>query len=89
MELHTRRGKISRVLVFVFSLIFVGLILHSVNAGSLTPTAAPAGTFHTLREIFNPLASTSYDASAIASNSNGSALGITKCIIYRIHGGSC
>ena len=78
-----------RFFVFLISVAVVMLILRAVQAGSLTPPASPAGTMHTLREIFNPLASTSYDASGIASSSTGSALQITKCIIYQIHGGSC
>lgn len=88
MQVRFKR-VVSRVSVFAISVALIAGILHMVQAGSLTPSATPASTFHTLSEIFNPLASTSYDASAIASSSNGSALGIAKCIIYKLHGGSC
>ncbi|HXV27225.1 MAG TPA: hypothetical protein VD862_04360, partial [Candidatus Paceibacterota bacterium] len=49
-------------------------------SGSLTPSASPAGTFYTLGQIFNPLASTSYDSSSVAADADGSILQIVRYI---------
>ena len=78
-----------RFFVALVALFAVLGILEVVNAGSLTPSTSPAGTLYTLGDIFNPLASTSYDSSGISGDSDGSVLEITKCIIEKLHGGSC
>ena len=60
------------------------------RAGSLNPGSAPsAGTLKTLTNVYDPLASGSYDNSAFSASSTGSALQITKCIIAKMRGGSC
>ncbi|MCC6934375.1 MAG: hypothetical protein IT406_01615 [Candidatus Yanofskybacteria bacterium] len=59
------------------------------EAGSLTPTAAPAGTMTSLNALYASLASDSFDASAIVASRSGGALQISKCIIARATGGSC
>ncbi|MEK7616123.1 MAG: hypothetical protein AAB420_02875 [Patescibacteria group bacterium] len=78
-----------RVAIVIFSVISVVGILRLANAGSLTPSSSPAGTMYTQGNIFNPLASTSYDSSAIASSSTGSVIQISKCIVEKLHGGTC
>ena len=83
------KQRFRRLGVFVIAMFAVLFILQAVQAGSLTPSTSPAGTFHTLGEIFNPLASTSYDSSTITSSSYGNALQITKCIITKLHGRGC
>lgn len=89
MQKKPKHGIFFRVSVFIFSGFIVAFVLRSVEAGSLTPSTSPAGTFYTLGQIFNPLASSSYDSSGISADSQGSALEITKCIITKLHGGSC
>ena len=81
--------SVRKLFVFVFSLVIVVLVLERVQAGSLNPSSNPAGTMKTLSEIYNPLASGSFDSSAMASSSNGSAIQIGRCILYRLNGGSC
>src|SRR3989344_7941146 len=61
-------------------LVSLAIVFFSVRAGSLTPSSSPASTFYTLQEIFNPLASTSYDSSSITANGNGSLIQILKQI---------
>ena len=78
-----------RVFIVALSTLAVIGILGVVQAGSLTPSTSPAGTFYTLGDIFNPLASTGYDSSGISGDSNGSILEIAKCIKEKMHGGSC
>ena len=48
-------------------------------AGSLTPPAAPASTFHTLEEIYNAVAGT-FDSSSITSSTTGSLIQGIKSI---------
>lgn len=73
----TRENKI--IAGAVVLIVFVVSVL-GVTAGSLNPTSAPASTFYTLSQIFNPLASTSYDSSGIAADQNGSVIEILKYI---------
>ena len=87
-SIHDRRW-VRRLFVVVISAFAVIFILQKVQAGSLAPSSSPAGTFYSLGTIFNPLASTSYDSSAITADSGGSALQITKCIITKLNGGNC
>ena len=80
---------IRKLCVFVLALVLVLVILQTVNAGSLTPSTSPAGTMYTTEQVYNPLVLTSYDSSAIASSSTGSAIQIARCVIEKMHGGSC
>jgi hypothetical protein len=85
---HTMSRRLRAVVLF-FGVVITSLVLRISYAGSLTPVAAPAPTMHTLSEIYNPLASTSFDSSAITADSDGNALQITKCIISKQNGGNC
>lgn len=89
MKYKTKHGLFFRFGVFIFSALIVGMVLRSVNAGSLSPSSAPASTLYTLGQLFNPLASTSYDSSGITADSQGSAIQIGRCIIQKLHGGTC
>jgi len=75
--------------LIIISAGFIILIFNVVSAGSLTPASAPAATFKPLNNIYDPLASTSYDSSAVTGNPNGNALEIMKCAIQKIRTGSC
>jgi len=86
-----RRWKIAfrhiAIVVTSSSLIFVFFRLS--QAGSLTPIAAPASTFNTLKEIYDSLASDSFDSSSITASKSGSVLNVSKCIVSRMTGGTC
>src|SRR3989344_7068102 len=68
-------GTILLVVLIAIAMVFVG-----GSAGSLSPGSNPASTFYTLSQIFNPLASTSYDSSGIAADQNGSVIEILRYI---------
>lgn len=74
-------------------LLSVGIIvwLFSIaRAGSLNPSSGPtAGTLKTITNVYDPLASISYDSSSVSASSTGNALQITRCIINKMRGGSC
>lgn len=72
--------KSNRSLIIVIVAIFVLTVFVGVRAGSLTPPGNPASTFYTLGQIFNPLASDSYDSSGFSANSNGSLIQMLKYI---------
>lgn len=85
----SKREIFSRTAVFVLSTIGVAVILYAVHAGSLNPSAAPASTLKTLEDIHDVEAGTSYDSSGSTRTSSGNAIQISKCIIYKLQGGSC
>ena len=76
-------------LMIVISVALIFGAFRLSTAGSLTPSASPAGTLNALNEIWNVLASDSYDSSGISADPNGSAIQISKCIIVRLQGGTC
>jgi hypothetical protein len=76
------------ILVISASILIVFFVFRLAVAGSLTPPGAPAGTMHSLQEMYDSLVGT-FDSSAVVANSNGDALQISKCIIAQITGGSC
>lgn len=72
--------------------IVIGGIFYYINvirAGSLTPSASPAATMRTVEEVYNALASSSFDNTGLAASLNGSAIEIAKCAITKLEGGSC
>lgn len=77
------------LLIIVISSLSVIYVATVVRAGSLTPSGPTAHTLTTLQEVFNPLASTSYDSSAVTADPNGNGLQIMKCIISKINTGTC
>jgi hypothetical protein len=80
--------KTRDILVIVVSVVVVVFVFLLTEAGVLTPTVSPAGTLHTLENIWAPIASSGYDASGVVASKNGNALQITKCIIQAMTGGS-
>ena len=60
-------------------LLSVASLVTIAFAGSLTPPAAPASTFHTLEEIYNSIAGT-FDSSSITSSTTGSLIQGIKSI---------
>lgn len=61
---------------------FIALFLLALTAtaGSLTPSASPASTFRTLSEIYDAIASDSFDSSSITASSSGSLIQHLKYI---------
>ena len=58
-----------------FSAFIAVLMLATVaTAGSLTPTSAPASTFNTLEEVYDAIASDSFDSSGFAASTSGSLI---------------
>ncbi len=91
MNSHSR-PLISRLRGVAVVVASVGVLIAAfrlTEAGSLTPTAAPAGTMTSLNTLYASLASVSFDSSAIVASRSGGALQISKCIITRMTGGSC
>lgn len=65
-----------RILLYfiAFLIIFsVFKIIETVRAGSLTPTASPSATMHSLEDIYNRVAGT-YDASSETADANATVL---------------
>lgn len=82
--------KVGReALIIVVGVFLIIYIMGTVQAGSLSPLAAPASTLKTLQEIFNPLASSSYNSASVVASPNGNALQIMKCIISKLNTGAC
>lgn len=79
---------IRTIAIIVISVVVVTMIFRLTEAGSLTPSASPAGTMHSLEEIYAPLASSGYDSSGVIASKHGDALQIAKCIIQKITGGT-
>ena len=74
--------------VLALSVAAVVLIFHIVLAGSLTPTVAPAPTFHSLDDIYNELVGT-LNSSGNSPSSTASAVNISRCIMNRLAGIAC
>ena len=77
MKFSIKENKFTIVIVVG---VILAVALIGAKAGSLNPPSSPASTFYTLSQIFNPLASGSYDSSGVAANANGSVLGILRYI---------
>src|SRR3989344_9435411 len=67
--------QITGIVIVVFALLALG-----TYAGSLSPSASPGGTMKTLSDIWNTIASSSYDSSSLSASSNGSLIQILKQI---------
>lgn len=82
--------KVVRVMIVFVLAIGMGFYYFGViRAGSLSPSAAPAGTFRTLGEVYNALFSTSTSFSSLSASSSGSAIQISKCAINKLEGIPC
>src|SRR3989344_5214897 len=68
------KRTIGRLKFLLISLLVLGGLYLTATGGSLTPSASPAGTFHTLAEIWNSIAATDYDSSSISASTTGSLL---------------
>ncbi len=74
------------LVVFVSVFIILGAFRLG-NAGSLTPSSAPAATMHSLQEQYDALVGT-FNSSTITGSKNGDAFQVTKCIILKVTGGT-
>jgi hypothetical protein len=84
-----KHSRIRTVAVVLASVFVVGFVFRMTEAGSLTPSSAPAATLRTLEEIFNPLAGT-YDSSSVPGIKNGDIMNEVKCLIGKMKGfGGC
>ncbi|TSC90891.1 MAG: polymorphic outer membrane protein [Parcubacteria group bacterium Licking1014_17] len=78
---NNRHNLIADLAKFGFIVVAATLfVVVAVRAGSLTPSSSPASTMYTLEQIYESIASTSYDSSAISASQNGSLLQILKYI---------
>lgn len=75
--------------VTIVAVAILALALRVVDAGSLTPVAAPASTMDSLADIYDALVGNSFDSSGIGADPNGNAIEIAHCIINRMTGGTC
>jgi hypothetical protein len=83
MNRHTRSA-----LVILLGFVSIAFAFRLVGAGSLTPSALPAGTMNTITEVYDALVgSGSFDSTAVTASANGNALEISKCIIDMVNGG--
>ena len=80
------RKLLRDVLVILLAVLIITFVFRLTEAGSLTPPGTPAGTLHSLSEIFAPLASSGYDSSGVVPSRTGNALQVTKCIIRKMTG---
>ena len=87
---RSKLAAVSRFLILcVISIAVVVVVVRFVEAGSLNPTSAPASTMKDLDSAYDALVGASYDSSAIASSSSGSAIQLGRCILENLGGGSC
>jgi hypothetical protein len=76
-------------LIVMLAVGLIGGVFYLTSAGSLTPSAAPAGTMRALSSVYDSVASAGFDSSAISADPHGSAFQIAKCIAARMTGGTC
>ena len=92
LETGTKQSRLKKALlnlcIIIVSVATVVSIARLVEAGSLNPGSAPGSTMYDATAIHNALVGT-FDSSAIASSSSGSAIQIARCILERMGGGSC
>ena len=92
--MQLKKSKVRSLGIIILGVVIVVgsfyLMRAITKAGTLTPSAAPAGTMRTLQEIYNVLASgSSVTASSTAASSTGNAIQIAQCMITKLTGGSC
>ena len=89
-NLQNKFKKVGReTLIIITGVLVVIYIVQTALAGSLTPPGPTAPTMQTVEEIFDPIASDSYDSSSFLPDPNGNALEIIKCIISKLNTGTC
>jgi len=85
--MNSRPKRILRdAMVIGLSLAVIFMIFRLTSAGSLTPSASPAGTMHSLQESYDALVGT-FDSSSVVASGTGDAFQVTKCIINKLTGG--
>ncbi|MCC6404850.1 MAG: hypothetical protein IT405_00475, partial [Candidatus Yanofskybacteria bacterium] len=62
----------------IVALVALSALTLGATAGSLTPSALPASTMHSLSEVYASIASAAFDSSAITANQNGSLIAQLK-----------
>ncbi len=82
------RSLMRSALMVVISVFVIALVFQAVSAGTINPVAAPAGTMHSLSEVYDTLVGT-FDSSAVVASRQGNVLQVTKCIIGKINGSPC
>lgn len=77
------------IIVILVVVIAAGIFVKvAVEAGSLTPPAAPSATMKTHQDVYNPVAG-SFNASSVTASSSGNVLELLKCIIDKKDGKGC
>ena len=88
--MEKRTGDFMRnVGVIVVSVTAIAFVFQLATAGSLTPVASPASTFYALSDIFNAIASESFDSSPFTADKEGSVVNVARCIAEQMSGGTC
>ncbi|MFH1769261.1 MAG: hypothetical protein ABH833_01185 [Parcubacteria group bacterium] len=88
LELMSRYKQILQSLgVIIIGIVLVLGFVALVEAGTLQPPSAPSESSDPtdLTNIYDVL-TTDFDSSSIASNSDGSAIGIARCILEKMRG---
>lgn len=80
---------IATILIIGIDILTIFAIVKIVEAGSLSPSGAPSATMKSLQNIYDSVASTSFDSSGISANADGNAIQVMRCIITKMQGGSC
>jgi len=76
--MHNFLKRLNKPSLTAFIALF--LLALTATAGSLTPSAAPGSTMNTLGEIYDSIASDSFDSSAILADADGSLIQHLKFI---------
>ena len=81
------RRALRNISVILFALVIILGAFRLVGAGSLTPSATPAGTMNALSAVYAALVGT-FDSSSVVASKQGDAMQVTKCIILKVTGGT-
>lgn len=76
------------MLIVALSIGVVTTLFRLTEAGSLTPTTAPASSSESFENLYSAIASAGFNSSGLAASKNGSALQVAKCIIAKMTGGT-
>lgn len=92
--INLKNNKFKKVgretLIIITGVLVVIYIVQTAIAGTLFPPGPPTvPTMQDLQEVFDPIASDSYDSSSVLADPDGNALEIIKCIISKLNTGTC
>ena len=59
------------------------------EAGTITPPASVGVTMDTAQEVYDAIASSTYNSSGVTSTLNGNILQVSKCLIDKVNGSPC